>query len=102
MAFTWCLLVGVGMSLCTTSCYLIIGQYFSKRRAFATSIGSSGASVIMLFIPILSRYLLEHFGFSVSDWGKPAVFHDVIRPLIATFNVIAKCGRIIRNVYQYQ
>ena len=61
-----CAFVGVGMSLCTTACYLMVAQYFKKRRAFATAVGSSGASLAMLFIPMFIRFLLSFYGFTVS------------------------------------
>ena len=57
--------VGVGMSLCTTACYLMVAQYFKKRRAFATAVGSSGASLAMLFIPMFIRFLLSFYRFTV-------------------------------------
>ena len=55
-------LIGVGFGMMYLCCYVMIGHYFEKRRAFATGLASCGSGVgTFLFAP-LSVYLITQFG----------------------------------------
>ncbi|KAL9954120.1 hypothetical protein ACROYT_G041618 [Oculina patagonica] len=60
--FTYSLLVGFGVSCVRTSSFLVVAQYFLKRRPFATGILTSGAGLGLFVLAPVIRALLDNFG----------------------------------------
>ncbi|XP_078659233.1 monocarboxylate transporter 13-like [Branchiostoma floridae x Branchiostoma belcheri] len=55
-------LTGFGYALCLSPAFAIVGQYFTKRRAMATSLTMLGSSVASMSFPPLFQYLMDEFG----------------------------------------
>jgi len=45
--------------------FVILGQYFTKRRTLANGLGLSGASVGQFVLPPLLQYLLDTYSLKV-------------------------------------
>jgi len=60
--FTYSLLVGFGASCIRTSSFLVVAQYFQKRKPFATGILSAGASLGLFVLAPIIRAFLDSFG----------------------------------------
>ena len=59
------ILNGIGCGLFFTPCMGLMATYFSKRRAFALGIASTGNSAGGMIYPVIVRQLLPQIGF---DW----------------------------------
>ena len=60
--FTYSLLVGFGSSCMRTSSFLVVAQYFCKRKPLATGILSAGAGLgLFVLVPVI-RAFLDSFG----------------------------------------
>ena len=56
--FTYSLLVGFGSSCIRTSSFLVVAQYFHKRKPFATGILSAGAGLgLFVLAPVIRAFL---------------------------------------------
>ena len=83
--FTYSLLVGFGASCVRTSSFLVVAQYFCKRKPLATGILSAGAGLgLFVFAPVI-RAFLDSFGLDntfrflagiVFVGGIPALLYD--------------------------
>ena len=60
--FTYSLLVGFGSSCIRTSSFLVVAQYFHKRKPFATGILSAGAGLGLFVLAPVIRAFLDSFG----------------------------------------
>ena len=58
------ILTGLGQGLAYTSCYIIIGQYFDKRKAVAMGLASFSSGVGALACPPLILLLFQQYGFT--------------------------------------
>lgn len=56
--------LGTGISISTVSCFLILDQYFHKKKAMAVSLGCCGIGVMMFVVGPLMGYLQEQYGYS--------------------------------------
>ena len=60
--FTFSLLVGFGSSCIRTSSFLVVAQYFRKKKPFATGVLSAGAGLGLFVLAPVIRSLLDSFG----------------------------------------
>ena len=83
--FTYSLLVGFGVSCVRTSSFLVVAQYFCKRKPFATGILSAGAGLGLFVLAPVIRAFLDGFGLDntfrflagiVFVGGIPALLYD--------------------------
>ena len=85
--FTYSLLVGFGVSCIRTSSFLVVAQYFCKRKPFATGILSAGAGLGVFVLAPVTRAFLDSFMFSLDNTfrfmagivfvgGIPALLYD--------------------------
>ena len=77
--FTFSLLVGFGSSCMRTSSFLVVAQFFHKRKPFATGILSAGAGLGLFVLAPIIRALLDTFRFLagiVLVGGIPALVFD--------------------------
>ena len=54
---------GIGTALAYTPGYIIVGEYFEKRKAFAMSLATFASGLGAMFPPVM-LYLFEQYGFS--------------------------------------
>lgn len=83
--FTYSLLVGFGVSCIRTSSFLVVAQYFCKRKPFATGILSAGAGLGVFVLAPVTRAFLDSFSLDntfrfmagiVFVGGIPALLYD--------------------------
>lgn len=83
--FTYSLLVGFGISCVRTSSFLVVAQYFHKRKPFATGILSAGAGLGLFVLAPVIRAFLDSFSLDntfrflagiVFVGGIPALLYD--------------------------
>lgn len=83
--FTYSLLVGFGVSCIRTSSFLVVAQYFCKRKPFATGILSAGAGMGVFVLAPVTRAFLDSFSLDntfrfmagiVFVGGIPALLYD--------------------------
>lgn len=43
----------------------LVGEWFARRRGFATALSGLGGSLSVMFIPLLNVYLISHFGWQM-------------------------------------
>ncbi|XP_068932564.1 monocarboxylate transporter 6 isoform X2 [Petaurus breviceps papuanus] len=81
------LLTGLGMSFSFQGGIIALGHYFFHYRAMANALASAGVSIGITLWPLLSRYLLEVFGWR----GTFLIFGGV-------FLHCCICGSVMRPV----
>ena len=72
--FTYGLIVGFGACCIRTSSFLVIAQYFQKRKPLATGIVSAGAGLGLFIFAPLTQTLLDNFGLQNTFRILAAVF----------------------------
>nr|XP_020858280.1 monocarboxylate transporter 6 isoform X2 [Phascolarctos cinereus] len=80
-------ITGLGMSFSFQAGITVLGHYFSHHRALANALASSGVSLGISLWPLLSRYLLEDFGWR----GTFLIFGGVLLHCCV-------CGSVMRPV----
>ncbi|XP_074080711.1 monocarboxylate transporter 6 [Macrotis lagotis] len=80
-------ITGLGMSFSFQAGITVLGHYFSYHRTLANALASAGVSIGITLWPLLSRYLLEVFGWR----GTFLIFGGV-------FLHCCVCGAVMRPV----
>ncbi|XP_027728998.1 monocarboxylate transporter 6 [Vombatus ursinus] len=80
-------ITGLGMSFSFQAGITVLGHYFSYHQALANALASAGVSIGITLWPLLSRYLLEDFGWR----GTFLIFGGV-------FLHCCICGSVMRPV----
>ncbi|GAB1602507.1 monocarboxylate transporter 12-like [Argonauta hians] len=61
--FSYSLLGGFGKSLSYTSCMVVVGWYFNKRRGIAVGLATAGVGLGTFILPPLMEWLFKNLGF---------------------------------------
>ncbi|CAH1778580.1 unnamed protein product [Owenia fusiformis] len=61
--FFYGLLTGIGSGFAYGPSYILVVQYFNKRRSLANGIAVAGSSVGQLLFPLLLRHLVDTYGY---------------------------------------
>ncbi|CAK5074770.1 unnamed protein product [Meloidogyne enterolobii] len=64
---------GIGFGFIYLPAIVIVSQYFEAKRALATGIAVSGSGVGTFLIPLLSKYLIESFGWKIAIYCLAAL-----------------------------
>ncbi|KAK7484241.1 hypothetical protein BaRGS_00024490 [Batillaria attramentaria] len=75
--------VGLGISMIFGPGFVLLGNYFVKRRAMAAPIGNTGGSIGGLVMPLVTRLLLEEYGLSGTYLLLAGIFAQVL--VLASF-----------------
>lgn len=59
-------ITGFGNACLFGNGFVMVGQYFSKRRSLANGLGLSGASIGQFVLPPLLQFLLDRYSLKVS------------------------------------
>lgn len=71
--FIYGILGGIGFGFIYLPAIVIVSQYFEAKRALATGIAVSGSGVGTFLMPLLSKYLIESFGWKVAIYCLAAL-----------------------------
>uniref|UniRef100_A0A914LXD9 Major facilitator superfamily (MFS) profile domain-containing protein n=1 Tax=Meloidogyne incognita TaxID=6306 RepID=A0A914LXD9_MELIC len=71
--FVYGILGGIGFGFIYLPAIVIVSQYFEAKRALATGIAVSGSGVGTFLIPLLSKYLIESFGWKIAIYCLAAL-----------------------------
>lgn len=63
-----CLFTGIGFGLMHLCPFVVIGQYFEKRRSLATGIATCGSGVGTIVFPSITPYLISIYNWSGTMW----------------------------------
>ncbi|KAK2140569.1 hypothetical protein LSH36_1308g00014 [Paralvinella palmiformis] len=55
--------IGFGNGFLYTPSMIMVGQYFDKHRSLAMGIAAAGGSFGQLVVPLIIRFLLDHYGY---------------------------------------
>lgn len=61
--FSYSFLGGFGKCLSYTSCMIVVGHYFDKRRGLAVGLATAGVGIGMFVFPPLMEYLFQTYAF---------------------------------------